>query len=143
MVKLPGEPYYQYLTRQVSTQQDDSCWLWPGAKTKYGYGMVKVPGQGNAKLVHLVAYRVKYGNIPSGLELGHTCHVKSCWNPNHVVPITHQENCRDRVSTLGTTCRQGHVHDSSNSIWYFHRKSQRWIRYCRACRDARNRRRYR
>jgi hypothetical protein len=71
---------------------EGGCWIWRGARQKFGYGNVKV----NKRFwrVHRFAYEMLRGPIPQGLVLHHTCGNKPCCNPDHVVPVTQRENIR-------------------------------------------------
>ena len=69
----------------------DTCWLWTGSKRNViGHGKFAVGVK--AVLAHRWSYEIFKGTIPEGLELDHICKVPSCVNPNHLEPVTHQEN---------------------------------------------------
>jgi hypothetical protein len=71
--------------------QDNGCWNFAGAETgNYGrfYDGTK------CGYAHRFAYRHFIGEIPEGMELDHLCRNKRCCNPNHLEPVTHQENVR-------------------------------------------------
>lgn len=67
-----------------------TCWLWTGhtSGTYAKYGMFEHRGS------HVIAYELLVGPIPDGLEIDHTCEVKTCVNPAHLDPVTHAENMR-------------------------------------------------
>lgn len=71
---------------------ESGCWVWWGARQKFGYGNVKV----NKKhwRVHRLAYELLRGPVPEGLVLHHTCGNKPCCNPDHLEPVTQRENIR-------------------------------------------------
>ncbi len=77
---------------------NSGCWLWIGSlsvsNNKYssGYGSFMVNGK--TVRAHRYSYEQKFGLIPKGLELDHKCRVLCCVNPDHVEPVTHQENVR-------------------------------------------------
>lgn len=52
-----------------------------------------------AQSAHRFFYETLVGPIDEGLELHHRCEVKSCVNPNHLVPLTHDEHIG--VHTMG------------------------------------------
>ncbi len=86
----------------------NGCWIWQRAISPEGYGVgtfarLGYPGR---SLVHRVLYQQKYGPIPDGVPLDHTCHTdddscpggptcphRPCVNPDHGEPVTYLENC--------------------------------------------------
>lgn len=70
----------------------DGCWEWTGAKTRGGYGHLKVKGK-NLR-AHRVVYEWLVGPIPPGTELDHLCYNVGCVRPDHLQPVTHRENAR-------------------------------------------------
>lgn len=75
-----------------STQvQPDGCILWTRAKTRAGYGVLRILGQ--LKLAHRFAWFIEHGRWPTeGMELDHLCRVRHCVNVLHLEEVTHQEN---------------------------------------------------
>lgn len=76
-------------------EKTDSCWLWRGSTNSDGYGTVGVDGRTIG--AHIVAYRLTYGEVPEGRALRHTCDVRNCVRPTHLIPGTQLENMRDAV----------------------------------------------
>jgi hypothetical protein len=72
-------------------QAIDGHELWTGS-LKHGYGWFHVGGQEWVK-AHRFAYEMRYGPVPEGMELGHTCEFKHC--VLHVRPVTHLQNVRE------------------------------------------------
>ena len=70
---------------------DDECWLWAG-KPANGYGELRFGGQ--LYLAHRVSYELAYGAIPDGLQLHHTCGVRLCVNPSHLIALTVEAHAR-------------------------------------------------
>ena len=68
------------------------CWLWVGATGKNGHAQLR--NQGKTDYSYRVSYRTLVGSIPSGLELDHLCRTTQCVNPQHLEPVTHEENMR-------------------------------------------------
>lgn len=95
--------------------EESGCWRWIGTITTSGYGQFRV---GDKRcMAHRVAYEMKFGNIPDGLELDHLCRNRWCVNPNHLEPVTHKENMRrSPISTGGKThCKRGHEFTEENT----------------------------
>lgn len=116
------------------------CWIWTGtirAKDSYG-AFTLTPDQRNATpkmpVAHKVAYLLKHGSIPSGLDLDHLCRVRACVNPGHLEAVTRQVNLNRSPLTPSarTACPQGHPYDEANTII-----TQRGRR-CRACDNTRH-----
>jgi hypothetical protein len=83
------------------TPNDAGCWIWDGTIRPDGYG-VKQGGRGERAMAHRWVYERVAGPIPEGLELDHLCRVRSCVNPDHLEPVTHDVNCQ-RSATVKLT----------------------------------------
>lgn len=75
------------------------CWLWLGSTTwrrqsTLRYGVWKTSNQ--QMRPHRVAYTLLVGEIPEGLTLDHSCHNTLCVNPDHLTPMTLEENIARR-----------------------------------------------
>jgi len=136
----PKPILYPYLQEMVATRFDDQCWVWPGTHTPAGYPMVR---DGKVRKVATVAYELRYGQVPFGLELDHLCQNKPCWNPDHLEAVTHMENSfrADYPNRRKTHCINGHPFDKDNTMPGIGRNGRTW-RKCKACHRnrARNRR---
>ena len=111
------------------------CWQWTGAKDTSGYG--HVTRSRKRKRSHRVAYEYLLGPIPAGLQIDHLCKNKVCVNPDHLEPVTHQENLRRGESppmknARRTECRRGHRYEDV----YVDRDGARHCRECRRVRRA-------
>ena len=80
------------------------CIIWPGAKDKDGYGLVKIAGK--CLRAHRVALerRLKRKLKPGECAL-HKCHNPSCVNGNHLVPGTKGENNQERWKRTPTLAK--------------------------------------
>jgi len=126
------------------------CWCWSRC-TRDGYGRADIIGR------HLQAHRVSFeafrGEIAAGFEIDHLCCVTNCVNPDHLEPVTPEENlrrkCQRRGLTIGgkpslphppssgrsigwrgqlTHCSNGHEYSPDNTL-----KRPDGLRRCAAC----------
>jgi hypothetical protein len=111
----------------------DDCWSWRGARTSSGYG--NVYDGARTEKAHRIAYMITFGPVPSGLEVDHTCHNRSCVNPWHLRVVTHAANLRSSRPALASHCPRGHEYGAH--------RNRRGRRECLACRLIRERRRIR
>jgi hypothetical protein len=71
------------------------CWEWTG-RTDQGYGRVSIGGR--QLRAHRVVYERLVGRVPDGLVLDHLCRNRGCVNPDHLEPVTNEENIRRGVA---------------------------------------------
>lgn len=88
--------------------QTECCWVWTGATDPAGYGR-SADESGAIKLAHRVAYLLSVGPIPEATpELDHLCRVECCVRPDHLEPVTKDENRKRQASAkrlgLGPCC---------------------------------------
>ena len=90
----------QRILAKVVTDPETGCWVWTAAVR--GHGSRRDiprphlnPYKGRKSLnAYRVAYEVWVGPIPDGLGIDHSCENKLCVNPDHLEPVTTQENTR-------------------------------------------------
>lgn len=76
----------------------NGCWVWQSSISTKGYG--KFHPQKNVYLrAHIYYYERKFGKVPDGLELDHTCRNRRCVNLDHLEPVTKLENIRRGAAT--------------------------------------------
>ena len=85
-------------------KDSSGCWLWTGAIYASGYGQfyngadTRAGAKGaHMELAHRVAYKLRYGEIPEGMLVLHTCDVRHCVNPDHLFLGTHKDNTQDMI----------------------------------------------
>ncbi len=112
MYTLSGEEKIKYeeeLNNQRTIKRFESkykkneftnCYEWTGAILESGYGEFYYDGM--MRYAHRVAWLLKYGEIPEGKEIGHTCNNKHCVNTDHLILTTPTE--RMGVDHSNTTC---------------------------------------
>jgi hypothetical protein len=69
------------------------CWLWTGALTRAGYGLLTVGGQ--QKYAHRLAYETTVGRVPPGYCVCHACDTPACIRPEHLFIGTQADNLHD------------------------------------------------
>lgn len=117
------------------------CWNWTGGTVK-GYGAFNAGSVGKFQS-HRIAYTMLLGQIPKGLEIDHLCRNTLCVNPDHLEPVTREENQRRIpnnqarqgrppwvVSGKDVTgkCIRGHEYTEMNTYTYKDGRTE-----CRTC----------
>jgi len=69
---------------------DTGCWVWDGSVNTSGYGQFR--RNGKMTVAHRYFYEQLVGPVPDGLDLHHTCEIRNCVNPTHLVPLTTKEH---------------------------------------------------
>jgi hypothetical protein len=116
---------------------DSGCIEWTAATDGTGYGKFQVEPGHNGRLgqAHRWYYEHSVGPIPSSLHLDHLCRNRLCVNPEHLEPVTHQENILRGVGPTAanaqkTHCPAGHEYSGDN----LYVTPSTGSRLCRACR---------
>lgn len=94
------------------------CWLWTGNQFHDGYGQFNV--QGRQLRAHRWAYEAGVAPIPEGLVIDHRCRNRLCVNPDHMEPVTNQENVLrgigiSAVNARKIRCIHGHEFTTKNT----------------------------
>lgn len=124
------------------------CWLWKGVLTDQGYARTTFKGRSTG--AHRKAYELLIGPIPEGLTLDHLCRITHCCNPDHLEPVTQEENTARAKAfrNLGhthtrykapkppklrlTQCRNGHELTEANTLVSKRAKGSVRVR-CKTC----------
>lgn len=77
----------------------DLCWLWTANTTRGGYGLFNVTSR-RPVYAHRFVWELTRGPIPAGYQIDHLCRVRRCVNPEHLEPVTQQENLRRERAAL-------------------------------------------
>lgn len=113
---------------------DSGCIEWIASIQGEGYGQFfrggrTVPGEHGKVAAHRWSYEYHVGPIPEGLEIDHLCRNRLCVNPEHLEPVTSQENIsRSHGNGKKTHCPAGHPYDVDNTY-----SPPSGGRVCRAC----------
>ena len=96
--------------------EEKPCWIWTGAGkgAEESYGAYRFKGKSH--LVHRISYLMFRGPIPGNLNIDHLCHNRRCFNPDHLEPVTQQENIsrgRGNDNSRKKFCPNGHLFNRS------------------------------
>lgn len=106
------------LLRHITFEPNTGCWLWTAHCDKSGYGQVKF--RGRTTEAHRAVFIARGGIVIAGLDLDHTCTIRSCANPEHLDQVTHAVNMWRSTAMAGvnkrkTVCLRGHPFDEENT----------------------------
>lgn len=91
--------------------EESCCLLWKGSLRGRGYAQFSHLVGTGTRAGHVEIYIYFHGEIPEGIDVGHTCDVPRCINPNHLVLQTRKENigqARDRGRTVSNLNKAVH-----------------------------------
>lgn len=101
------------MARTVTPLMD--CLIWVGETNDGGYGRVVIDGK--RWRAHRLAWELKNGPIPEGLEIDHLCRVRACINTAHLELVTHAENLARRPEWASLThCSKGHEYPADRPM---------------------------
>jgi hypothetical protein len=129
------------LIANVSMEPNSGCWLWTGAGSAGadGYGVVSIDGR--QAPAHRAMYVLLVGKIKEGMTLHHTCHVKCCVNPLHLMQVSLEEHSREYApgswayeNKRKVACPRGHPYDKFNTG--FGKVGVGGRSTCRKCREC-------
>lgn len=125
-------------------QDRSGCWRWKGYCDKDGYARFSVDSTHCYRAARF-GYEMFVGPIPEGLTLDHVrergCQYRDCVNPDHLEPVTAEENNiragRHSRNAMKTHCVNDHEFTPENT--YMRRYKDRYHRMCKECSRARKR----
>lgn len=133
-------PEDRFLSRIEVT---DGCWKFRGGSGLSGNNYTTIKIGARYIYAHRFAYELFVGPIPDGMQIDHSCLTKRCVRPDHLSPVTGQENVRRYSREQRTMCRNG-LHDVSESVllhpWKNGPRKDRAILRCVPCYQANLRR---
>ena len=123
------------------------CWLYPYSVTSRGYANIRVDERVIG--IHKVSAWVFLGSETAivrgrSVNVCHTCDVRHCFNPKHLVVATPKFNSEDMVnkrrhaSNKKTHCKYGHPFSGDNLVWVKSYTGKQ-VRGCRTCINDRSR----
>ena len=94
MVGKRGTPLERF-ERHYIPEPNSGCWIWLGSiHEAHGYAQLAMPG-GIPIRAHRLAYQLFKGKIPKGKDVRHTCDIRCCVNPDHLLVGTRKQNMQD------------------------------------------------
>lgn len=124
------------------------CWIWTAGPDGNGYGQfIVMRGKRGWPIgAHRMAWILLRGDIPDDLDLDHLCRVHACVRPDHLDPVTNQENIRRGMSPAAlngrkTHCDSNHEFTPENTYRPPGRPSTRQCRKCMRRREQERRQR--
>jgi hypothetical protein len=87
------------------TVSPEGCWIWSGAVTSHGYGVLWLDGR--SRVAHRVSYELHVGLIPDGYEVDHLCRATRCVRPEHLEAVTNEVNTARSTNPRGDIIRTG------------------------------------
>jgi hypothetical protein len=89
-------PFEERFWNMVMPEPNTGCWIWTGAYTRRGYGMISLGGRKSKTLTASHASLKVHGiEVPLGMQVNHKCDNKWCVNPEHLWVGTQSDNMRD------------------------------------------------
>lgn len=104
---------------RAKVDKTETCWLWTAGRMAGGYAALAM-GRRMVR-AHVFAYELLVGEIPEGLVLDHTCHVRHCVNPAHLRTVTRKQNNENHSGKALASNRTSGVRGVS-----LHKETKKW-----------------
>jgi len=95
MRKLSWEEIIYNFFDKIDIGGEDECWEWNSRRDDCGYGRIDIYGR--PVLAHRFSYKLQIGEIPSRLDVLHSCDNPPCCNPKHFFLGTQADNMKDKM----------------------------------------------
>jgi len=142
------EPYATKVRERILANIKDvnGCWEWQKSlSVRGGYSQMMLSVEPKKPVIyagHRASWLVFRGDVQPGMHIDHLCRNHKCVNPDHLEPVTPQENIlRGEVAREGKKasdpvhyCRHGHSMTGDNLYEFKNYGVPRVI--CNACRKA-------
>ena len=89
----------------AKVEASGECHIWTGARNNFGYGQIRINGK--LYYAHRLAFELAHGPISNGFVIDHTCHNKSCVNPQHIHAVTKKQNAENLAGARSSTGFRG------------------------------------
>ena len=107
-MSTPRIPFVELFKQYVTVRDFHECWLWTGKPNGSGYGTCRNDGEWVG--AHVATYLMFHGPLPKGCRVvRHTCDMRLCCNPAHLIAGTYADNTRDMYER-GRSMQQGETH---------------------------------
>lgn len=98
-MKHDARTIQRFWSKVDRTGGEHACWLWTAGLFDTGYGAFNLDHQNIG--AHRFAWEVDHDRrLPDGFMVLHSCDIRACVNPKHLVVGTQLDNMRDK-------CRKG------------------------------------
>jgi hypothetical protein len=99
------EPLIDRFLKRVN--KTETCWLWTGSIQKNGYGSLSSrENKWNTRYAHRWSYIHHKGGIEEGKMVRHTCDIRNCVNPAHLILGDSIDNVHDMLERNPSGCNR-------------------------------------